>query len=79
MAIGFWFSILKLLLGLAANVAGTIRTKQAMDAGGQRELAKMLKAISVEAGISRTIEIETAAMSPEQVLRDLQDSGELRD
>lgn len=79
MGITFWFGVLKLLLSFAANVAGTIRTKQAMDAGEQKQIAKMLKAVSVNAGIAREIELGTAAMTPEQVLRDLQDSGELRD
>lgn len=79
MGITFWFGLLKVLLGLANNVAGIVRTKQAMDAGGQREVAKMLKAVSVSAGIARDIELETAKMTPEEILRDLEQSGELRD
>lgn len=74
-----WFSILKLVLGLASSIASIVREKQLMDAGGEREVAKMLKQVSTNAGIAREIELETAKMTPDQILRDLQDSGELRD
>lgn len=74
-----WFGVLKLVLSIASSIASIVREKQLMDAGGEREVAKMLKQVSVNAGIAREIEIETAKMTPEEVLRDLQDSGELRD
>jgi hypothetical protein len=74
-----WFGILKIVLSLASSIASIVREKQLMDAGGQREVAKMLKQVSTNAGIAREIEMETAKMTPEEILRDLQDSGELRD
>lgn len=74
-----WFTVLKFVLQAAAAIAGYLKDRQLMDAGGQREVAKMLVAISDRAGIAREIEAETAKMSPEQILRDLQEAGELRD
>ena len=50
-----------------------------MDAGAQREVSKMLVAISDRAGIAREIEAETAKMTPDEILRDLEQKGELRD
>jgi hypothetical protein len=74
-----WFGLLKIVLSLASSLASIVREKQLMDAGGEREVARMLKQVSTNAGIAREIELETAKMTPEEVLRDLQDSGELRD
>ena len=74
-----WFTALKLVLQVASAIAGYLKDKQLMDAGAQRETAKMLVAISDRAGIAREIEAETARMTPEQILEDLAKSGELRD
>jgi hypothetical protein len=74
-----WFTVLKFFLQAAAAIAGYLKDRQLMDAGAQRETSKMLVAISDRAGIAREIEAETAKMTPEQILRDLKDSGELRD
>lgn len=74
-----WFSILSGALKLAGLIAGYLKDRQLMDAGAQREVSKMLVAISDRAGIAREIEAETAGMTAEEVLRDLDGSGELRD
>ena len=74
-----WFSILSGVLKLASLIAGYLKDQQLMDAGAQREVSKMLKEVSDRAGIAREIEAETARMTPEQILRDLQETGELRD
>ncbi len=74
-----WLSLLKIVLQLGAAIAKIVHDRQLMDAGAQREVSKMLIAISDRAGIAREIEAETARMSPEEILRDLEASGELRD
>lgn len=74
-----WLSILKIVLSLANTIANYVREAKLMDAGEQKAVAKMLKAVSVNAGIARDIELETAKMSPEEILRDLEASDELRD
>lgn len=74
-----WFTVLKFFLQAAASIAGYLKDRQLMDAGAQKEVARMLVAISDRAGIAREIEAETARMTPEDILRDLQDSGELRE
>lgn len=51
----------------------------AISEGEQRQIAKATLEVNRSAGISRQIEEETAKMTPEQILRDLQNSGELRD
>lgn len=72
-----WLSLLKLFLSLASNVASIVREKQLMDAGGEREVAKMLKQVSTNAGIAREIELEVAKLTPEEVNRQLE--GDFRD
>lgn len=67
------------LLKLANLLAGWARDRSLMNQGAQREVSKMLVAISDRAGIAREIEAETAKMTPEQILRDLEQAGELRD
>lgn len=52
---------------------------KAIDEGERRQIAKATLGVNRAAGISRQIEEETAKMTPEQILRDLQDNGELRD
>ena len=74
-----WFSILSGALKLAGLIAGYLKDRQLMDAGAQREVSKMLVAISDRAGIAREIEAETAKMTPDEILRDLEQKGELRD
>lgn len=74
-----WFGLLKVFLSLASTLANYLREQKLMDAGGQREVAKMLVAISDRAGIAREIEAETAKMTPAQIIDDLAKSGELRD
>lgn len=72
-----WFSVLKLVLQFASAVAKIVHDKQLMDAGGEREVAKMLKQVSTNAGIAREIEVEVAKLSPEEVNRQLE--GDFRD
>lgn len=74
-----WLSLLKILLSLASTIANYVRESKLMDAGAQREVSKMLIAISDRAGIAREIETKTAKMTPDEILRDLEASGELRD
>ena len=74
-----WLSILSGLLKLAGAIAELMRNNQLMNAGEARGLAKSLVEIGKRAGIAREIEEETARMTPDQILRDLEGSGELRD
>lgn len=61
--LGFWLGFLKVLLGLAANVAGIIRTKQAMDAGAKVEIGRQVAEVVRRAGVSDQVRLEIAAMS----------------
>jgi hypothetical protein len=74
-----WLGLLKVLLSLASSIANIVREKQLMDAGAARETALQLRDIADKAGIARAIEAETARMTPEDILRDLEQSGELRE
>lgn len=74
-----WIAILRAVLSLANSIAGIVREKQLMDAGAARETALMLRGIAERAGIAQAIEAETAGMTAEEILRDLEGSGELRD
>lgn len=74
-----WLSLFKSVLWFANLIGNIVREKQLMDAGEQRGVAKTLKQISINSGIAKEIELETAKMTPEEIMRDLQDSGELRD
>jgi len=67
------------LLKLVHLLAGWARDKGLMNQGAQLEIAKSLKAISDRAGIAREIEIETAKMTPDEILRDLEANKEFRD
>ena len=74
-----WLSLLSGVLKLAGMIADIVRNNQLMNAGEARGLAKTLRGIAERAVISREIEEETARMTPDQILRDLEGSGELRD
>lgn len=74
-----WFSILSGLLKLAGAIADIVRERQLMDAGEARGLAKTLHGIAERAGIAKEIELETANMTMDQVLRDLEGNMELRE
>lgn len=74
-----WLTLLRLLLSLANSIAATVREKRLMDAGAAREVAASLRSIAVSSGIAREIEAATDKMTPEEILRDLEGSGELRD
>lgn len=47
--------------------------------GYQQVMTDHLSAVAKSAGIARAIEAETRKMSPEEILRDLEGNGELRD
>lgn len=51
----------------------------AINEGELRQIAKATLEVNRTAGISRQIEEETAKMSPEEIVRDLTEHGELRD
>ena len=74
-----WAKLALALLGLAQAFIRWTAEQKAIDEGSRLAIAKMTKAIEKDAGIAREIEAETAGMSPEQVLRDLEQRGELRD
>ena len=74
-----WLALLRLALQIAGAIADIVRAKHLMDAGAARETALMLKGILDRAGIAREIEAETARLTPEQILRELEQAGELRD
>ena len=67
------------LLKLVNLLAGWARDKGLMNQGAQLEVSKNLRAIADRCGIAREIEAETAKMTPDEILRDLQGAGELRD
>lgn len=61
--LGFWLGFLKVLLGLAANVAGIIRTKQAMDAGAKAEIGRQLVQVMARVGVTEQVRQEIAGMT----------------
>ena len=52
---------------------------KAISEGEQREIAKATLGVNRSAGISRQIEEETAKMTPEEIIRDLEKNDEFRD
>ena len=71
--------IILAILTLARSLVQWAEREKSLADGDRQAIARMTKAIEKEAGIAREIEAETAGMSPEEVLRDLDGRGELRD
>lgn len=67
LGLGFWLGFLKVVLGLAANVAGIIRTKHAMDAGAKVEIGRQVAEVVRRAGVSDQVRLEIAAMSDDDL------------
>ena len=67
-----WLGLLKVLLGLASNIASIIREKQLMDAGEAKAVAKSLAEISNNAGIAQQTREAVAAMSDADIDKELE-------
>ena len=74
-----WARLALALLGIVQWAMRRAERAGAIAEGERRAIARATAAIVAEAGIAREIEAETAGMTPEQVLRDLEGRGELRD
>ena len=74
-----WAKLALALIGLAQTFIRYAAEQKALDEGDRRAISRMTREIEKEAGIAREIEAETAGMNPDQVLRDLEQRGELRD
>lgn len=66
-----WLRLIRLFLTLATRIAGTIRNKQLLDAGEARATARSLAALTHALGISQEVREEVAAMSDEELNREL--------
>jgi len=73
-----WIAFLKLFLQIANSIAKIVQEKRLMDAGEAKQIAKVLVEISQRAGIAKEVEEETAKMSAEEILAELESEGELR-
>ena len=71
--------IILAVLALARSLVAWAEREKSLADGDRQAIARMTREIEKEAGIAREIEAETAGMSPENVLRDLESRGELRD
>ena len=71
--------IILAILTLARSLVQWAEREKSLADGDRQAIARMTRAIEKEAGIAREIEAETARMPPDEVLRDLEQRGELRD
>ena len=74
-----WLKLAILVLGIVRSLIQRAERAGAIAEGERRAIARATAAIEEDAGIARSIEAETAGMTPDQVLRDLEGRGELRD
>lgn len=70
-AFGSWLTLLRILLSLASNVAGIVRTRQAMDAGAKAEVGRQLAEIARKAGVAEQMRAEIAAMTDDALNEEL--------
>lgn len=66
-----WLAFFRVVISLANSVATIIREKQLMDAGGAKEIAKSLAALSERLGIAKQVAAEVAALSDADLDADL--------
>ena len=74
-----WGQLILAVLTLARSLVQWAEREKTLAEGDRAAIARMTRLIEKDAGIAREIEAETAGMNPEQVLRDLEQRGELRD
>lgn len=74
-----WLKLALALIGIAQSMIRWAERAGAIAEGERIAISRATEAIRLEAGIARRIEAETAGMSPEAILRDLEGRGELRD
>ena len=74
-----WAKLALALIGLAQTLIRYAAEQKALDEGDRRAIARMTAAIEKDAGVAREIDTETASMTADQVLQDLEQRGELRD
>lgn len=66
-----WLKVLQLLLLLATRIAGTVRANILLDAGEAKATAKSLAALSQRLGIAQQVAAEVAAMSEDDLDKEL--------
>ena len=66
-----WLRLIQLVLTLATRIAGTVRADKLMTAGEAKATARSLAALSNALGISQQVREEVAAMSDEELNREL--------
>ena len=74
-----WAKIALAVLGIVQWGLRRAERAGAIAEGDRQAIARMTREIEKEAGIAREIDTETASMTPDQVLQDLEQRGELRD
>ena len=74
-----WVQLALALLGIVQWGLRRAERAGAIAEGERRAIARATAGILEEAGIARAIEAETAGMTPEAILRDLDGRNELRD
>ena len=74
-----WLKLAILVLGIVRSLIKRAERAGAIAEGERIAIARATRAIDEEAGIARAIEAETAGMTPEAILRDLDGRQELRD
>ena len=66
-----WLKVLQLLLLLATRIAGTVRANILLDAGEAKATAKSIAALSQRLGIAQQVAAEVAAMSEDDLDKEL--------
>jgi hypothetical protein len=67
-----WLGVLKLVLTIAASLAGWLRNNQLMDAGASQQIAKQLAEVARQGGLSQQIRDEVANMTDPALDAELQ-------
>ena len=71
--------IILAVLTLARSLVQWAEREKSLAEGDRQAIARMTREIEKDAGIAREIEAETAGMTPDAILRELEGRGELRD
>ena len=71
--------IILAVLTLARSLVQWAEREKSLADGDRQAIARMTREIEKDARIAREIDTETASMTADQVLQDLEQRGELRD
>ena len=71
--------IILAVLTLARSLVAWAEREKSLADGDRRAISRMTREIEKDARVAREIDTETASMTADQVLQDLEQRGELRD